>query len=87
MRIRILAILGFLFFGGLAPLIFKWWRQAYREEQDDKILDHPAIGVAMVFVLCVIGCILCLIYSLGLWDVIGNWLGLNAPEVPVGRQF
>ena len=83
MRIRILAILGFLFFGGLAPLIFKSWRQAYREEQDDKILDHPAIGVAMVFVLCVIGCILCLIYSLGLWET----LGLDVPEVPVGRQF
>ena len=87
MRIRILTILGFLFFGGIAPLMFKSWRQSYREEQDDKILAHPAIGAAMIFVLCVIGCILCLIYSLGLWDVIGNWLGLNAPEVPVGRQF
>ena len=83
MRIRILAILGFLFFGGLAPLIFKWWRQAYREEQDDKILAHPAIGVAIVFVLFVIAAIVCLIYSLGLWET----LGLDAPEVPVGRQF
>ena len=84
---RVLTILGFFLFGGSALLFFKWWRQAYREEQDDKILAHPAIGAAMIFVLCVIGCILCLIYSLGLWDVIGNWLGLNAPEVPVGRQF
>ena len=83
MRIRILAILGFLFFGGLAPLIFKWWRQAYREEQNGEILAHPAIEAVIIFILCVIGCILCLIYSLGLWET----LGLDVPEGPVGRQF
>lgn len=83
---RVLTILGIFIFGGLAIFGYKTLKQDL-DRDNDEIPVFPSICSRIVFIGCLIVSISCLIYSLGLWDIIGDWLGLNTPEVPAGRQF
>lgn len=71
---RVAAFLGFILFGGLTILLGYQTYKAYLEEKEGDILTHPFITGVIISLGGLTLALLCLVYSLGLWDALVGWL-------------